>query len=330
MNLVALLLAASEPVPLSEVIGRVAGFDDEGLAFNTLEKRFDRDRKDLRAIGLDVEYLGRADGMGGYRIDRSKSMQKPLNLLPSEAALLAIAGRIGAAATGGGALHEALKSALRKLAVDIPTDDPTPATLPLLVARRRRNEVGTHSRVELLARAVSESLVVRFSYLGGRDTEPNARTVTPFGLGLALGAWYLVGACHDRNAVRVFRLSRMAGSVSIDHLAAPRRKDADFDLRSHLPVQPFDVGKGEKTRIVLRLRGARRAQVFDPALSPRVVTQDRDGLVVELKARHPEGFVHWILTAGGDIEALEPSSLRQRVHAAALNAITGGDDGDDP
>jgi predicted DNA-binding transcriptional regulator YafY len=138
MNLVSMLLASRIPVPLTSILGSVAGYDDTDVPKDTLEKRFDRDRKELRAIGLDVEYHPLDDGIGGYTIDRRKNLQRPLKLTPAEATLLSIAGRIGAAATGGGALHEALKSALRKLAVDTPGRRSSGRRFRLLVSRERR------------------------------------------------------------------------------------------------------------------------------------------------------------------------------------------------
>ena len=321
MNLVSMLLASRVPVPLSSILGSVSGYDDADAPRDTLEKRFDRDRKELRAIGLDVEYHPLDDGIGGYTIDRRKNMQRPLKLAPAEAALLAIAGRIGAAATGGGALHEALKSALRKLAVDTPVDDGPEDSLPLVVSRERREDAPGHRSIEMLANAVAEHRTVRFLYASGSGETTRSRNVTPWGLGLALGAWYVVGWCHAKKDVRVFKLVRIEGEVEIAGDVTPIPRPRDFVLKDHLPVLPYDVGRGERERVVLRLKGAREAQAFDAALSPRVLRRDDDGLVIELRVRHPEGFVPWILTASGDVEALEPATLRTAVRAAAMQAL---------
>ena len=48
LNLVSCLLAARTPVPFSEIRGQVVGYDDEADA-EAMEKRFDRDKAELRA-----------------------------------------------------------------------------------------------------------------------------------------------------------------------------------------------------------------------------------------------------------------------------------------
>ena len=119
MNLVAALLASRKPLPFKEIAGRVVGYDDSA-ADEALEKRFDRDKAELRRLGVPVEYQA-GDGVtdSGYVIPRDRVFQQKVSFTPQEAMLLSIAGRVGAAATGGGTLEEALKSALRKLSVDI-------------------------------------------------------------------------------------------------------------------------------------------------------------------------------------------------------------------
>ena len=44
------------PRPFSEIRGRVSGYDDEASE-EALEKRFDRDKKDLRKLGVPIEYV---------------------------------------------------------------------------------------------------------------------------------------------------------------------------------------------------------------------------------------------------------------------------------
>ena len=70
LNLVSYLLSARAPVPFSDMRAQVVGYDDEASP-DAIEKRFDRDKADLRAIGVVIEY--KADdptGQAGYVIDK--------------------------------------------------------------------------------------------------------------------------------------------------------------------------------------------------------------------------------------------------------------------
>src|SRR5262245_46265385 len=68
LNLVSYLLSARAPVPFSDIRSQVKGYDDEASP-DAVEKRFDRDKADLRAIGVVIEYTA-ADpyGRAGYVI----------------------------------------------------------------------------------------------------------------------------------------------------------------------------------------------------------------------------------------------------------------------
>ena len=69
LNLVSYLLSARAPVPFADIRGRVVGYDDEATP-DAVEKRFDRDKADLRAIGVNIDYVtSDSFGRAGYVID---------------------------------------------------------------------------------------------------------------------------------------------------------------------------------------------------------------------------------------------------------------------
>src|SRR5204863_5376054 len=55
LNLVAFLLSSRTAVPFSKIKGRVSGYDDDATP-EALEKRFDRDKAELRALGVPIVY----------------------------------------------------------------------------------------------------------------------------------------------------------------------------------------------------------------------------------------------------------------------------------
>lgn len=314
MNLLSALLAAGEPLPFREIAGRVIGYDDP-VGMDALEKRFERDKSDLRTLGLPVEYVpASAQERAGYRIPTDRVFLQEVRLTPEESVLLSIAGRVGTHATGGGPLEGALKSALRKLAVDLPLPDAMADTEGLTVLRARQADPAVRERLAALAEAVTRNHRVRITYHALGSSEPTAREVEPYGLGMAHGAWYLVGHCHRRGMVRVFKLLRIVGSV--ETLARPDAPPdfvvpEDFDIDRHLGLEVWEMGETEPVRAQLRA-------------APGVFPDDEQGQPVlerELEVRQPDALVSWVLAQGGQAVVEGPDGLNDRVRGVARELL---------
>jgi predicted DNA-binding transcriptional regulator YafY len=317
MNVLALLLSARNPVPFSEIAGRVIGYDD-GAGADALEKRFDRDRQDLRELGVEVEYAHEtAEMSGGYFIRKDATFQRKIAITREEAMLLSVAGRVGAAATGGGALLDALKGALRKLAVDTPLVEPGREEVGVL--RVDAGDARSKQLVASLAEAIARGQRSSFKYRGMQDRAAQARRVSPWGLGMFRGAWYLAGFDHARKATRVFKVARIQGKVAPD--PGPRAPEdtapADFRMEDHLPREAYDHGASPKETVVLRVLGPPDRAAFSPGVKPKVVSDDGTTSVVAIEVRRPLGLVPWVLSCGGDVEVVRPAALRSAVRRAA-------------
>ena len=98
MNLVAFLLASAEPVPFATIRKTVVGYNDLARE-DAVEKRFDRDKKELREIGIPVEYTPSDEqGRDGYFIPLEEYFHHELDLTAEEATLLVVlanAARVG-------------------------------------------------------------------------------------------------------------------------------------------------------------------------------------------------------------------------------------------
>lgn len=319
MNLLALLLAARQPVPFSAIGGRVTGYDD-GAEPETLEKRFDRDRQDLRELGVEVEYTPEGfERPAGYFVRKDSIFQRKITITNEEAMLLSIAARVGAAATGGGALFDALKGALRKLAVDTPLVDLPPGSEAVGVLRVDAGDPRSRQLIAGIAEAIARERRLRFRYQGMRDRAARVRRVSPYGLGLFRGAWYLAGFDHGRRATRVFKVARIHGRVEADP-GERGPEDAvpeDFRMQDHVPREAFDLGSSAPETVVLRVLGPPDRAAFSPGVSPEVVSDDGTTSVVKVLVRRPLGLVPWVLSCGGDVEVVRPATLRAAVVRAA-------------
>lgn len=166
--------------------------------------------------------------------------------------------------------------------------------------------------------AIADRQAIRFTYRGADGTR-SVRTVDPFRIVFRAGRWYLVGNDRDRDAIRVFRLSRMeSGSEAVGPSAPP---PAGFRAEYHLTASP--IGGGDHAGSA---RIAFAPHAVWPARRSVEVRSERptdDGWTeLEIPNGDPEWLAAWILSFGEDALVLEPDALRAEV-IARLEAVVG-------
>jgi predicted DNA-binding transcriptional regulator YafY len=173
----------------------------------------------LHELGIPIE--GQRGVGGGYRI-RPGFRLPPLMLDDDEAVVVALgvlaAGRLGLAGSSEsveGALakiHRVLPDALRRrvealeATLDFTRSAPTGAPV-------------TGGAVLLLAEAIRRRLRLRAGYTSFSG-EVTRRELSPYGLVVHSGRWYLAAYDHDRRDLRTFRVDRMRRAAISNHAAA--------------------------------------------------------------------------------------------------------------
>jgi proteasome accessory factor B len=218
LNLVLCLMAAEQPVPREVIERQVRGYD-LGAADGAVERMFERDKDELRSMGLPIETVETAAGIG-YRIVPARYALPDIDLTDAERTAVALAAQVWAR----GAVDGLPATAVLKLESVAPdgwtsAEPSPPATL-----------TGDDAALAPLIRAVTEGVVIRFPYRAPDQSEDTRRTVSPWGLRSSDGRWFLVGWDHDREAPRTFRVSRITGPVSTARGQAPRPAPEDFDV----------------------------------------------------------------------------------------------------
>jgi proteasome accessory factor B len=318
LNLVSYQLSARAPVPFSDIRTQVVGYDDAASP-DAVEKRFDRDKADLRAIGVVIEYRAEdPSGHPGYVIDKQGYFLPELSLGPEDAMLLAVLQR--ALGVVDDPLGRNLKSALAKLTIDSQLPEPLRASVTeqhlLDVGRGTKDPQREH--LAGLGEAVAHRRRVAFRYWTIDDDRTEKRTVRPYGLGLADGNWYLVGFDEDRGAVRNFRLDRIRGKVVLlARRGGPEFEVPDgFDVGGYVGIEEFQIDEGSPPVTVTietdevatwllerRLRGAGR-------LTPRA---DGTG-IYEVEVKSEEGLLRWLAEFGQRVRILSPARLATAFH----------------
>lgn len=313
LNLVSYLLSARAPVPFSEVRGKVVGYDDDASP-DAVEKRFDRDKADLRSIGVNIEYIANdLFGRAGYVIDPQGYFLRQTDLEPEDAMLLAVLQRTLGIVDD--ALGRNLKSALAKLTIDNPLPEPLRTSVGeqhLLTLGRPNTDPG-RTHIADLGEAVGRRRRVTFRYHTVDANRTEERTIHPFGLGLVDGNWHLVGHDEDRGGMRNFRLDRIRGKVKIiDKKDGAYEVPEDFDINRYVSQEEFDIGEGPEIEVVVAFDEIstwllQRRRIGGGKL---VVQDDGTGLLT-FRIRNEEGFHRWVAEFGQRAKIVKPEQLAE-------------------
>jgi predicted DNA-binding transcriptional regulator YafY len=256
---------------------------------------------------------------GGFSLVRGYKMP-PLVLTPQEAVAVSLG--TGLVAEMWGQLYrEAARGALAKLENILPDEQ----RHEIAWARRSLVALGMHradltslgETLDRLRRAVRERRRVQMDYQSRGQAELAGRECDPYALVYRWGWWYVVGFCHQRRAVRTFRVDRIAALSLLDQgFDIP----AGFDIHTYLAQE-----ETLQNSILVKLR-------FSPDMAP-VAREDRltwesmeelpdGGLIVTMLAWDVLWGVSTALAYGPGVTLLEPEEARQTVKEWAL-AISG-------
>ncbi|MEO8814042.1 MAG: YafY family protein [Mycobacterium sp.] len=318
LNLVIALLSTRGYLTAEKIRSSVAGYENSPND-EAFSRMFERDKNELRDLGIPLE-TGRASSsvvVEGYRINRDAYALPEIRLTPDEAAAVAVAGQLWETPELISATQGALLK-LRAAGVDVDPDAPIEITAPAGAAESR----GSEGALGILLSAVSSGQAVKFEHRSSR-TEPHImRTVEPWGVVTANGRWYLVGHDRDRDATRVFRLSRMGSKVTAIGSPGVVQRPADADLRQIVTQAVAETPTGVQARVWVasgRVTALRRAGT--PVEQRRLA--GRDGEVIELEIGSTDRLTRDIAGYGADAVVLEPESLRSAVLARLQAQIDG-------
>jgi len=290
VNLTIALLATKRYLTKSEIFRTVDGYEGSPEA---MERMFERDKDDLRSLGIAIE-LGSFDPLfedeAGYRITPSSYKLDLGELDGTDIALLSIA----ASAWTGAALERESTSALIKLA-SMGLDSDSQA-LSLLAPRIN----GTNENFTLITDAIIRRSEIEFEYVSS-DLTKQQRRIAPYSLRGQSGSWYLVGQDLEKNSLRTFRLDRIVSEVSAS------KKSNTYVIPDEIP----DQGAEEVREIArIRIRKNRGHQLRSYAT---VIDGDEEWDEVSLPIVDANWLLRTILWHRDDVVLLEPSSLRKQV-----------------
>lgn len=290
VNLTIALLATKRYLTKSEIFRTVEGYEG---APEAMERMFERDKDDLRSLGIAIE-LGTFDPLfedeAGYRITPSSYQLDLGELDGTDIALLSLA----ASAWSGAALERESTSALIKLSsMGIESDSEALSLLTPLVSVTSEN-------FALITDAIIRRSEIQFEYVS-TDLSTQVRRIAPYSMRGQSGSWYLVGLDREKDSLRTFRLDRIISEVTID------KKGSAFNIPDQLPYKSADEAR---EIAILRIRKNRGHQLRSLAT---LLKAEEEWDEISLPIVDTSWLMRAILWHRDDVIALEPATLRKSV-----------------
>ena len=309
LSLISFLMAERRPVSALEIKADVEGYsqmNDEAFA-----RRFYADRSELESLGIQLKVDKPAEG---YYEAENYSLPPENFYLPAIAFTDEELGALRMSLyllDGEFAYAEPLRLALQQLSWGKPSplDAPEERSVALAVtAGSGGRELS--ARLSKVETAIFRRKTILFDYYTiGRDAQEK-RKVDPYHLLFRGGQFYLIGHAHERDDVRVFRVSRIRGKVGYSSKAEHdfNRPD-EFDPRMYATRTDWQLGDAVgRARIWLSDRIDWLAlRHFGHAGD--VTEEDGGGVIFETDYAVSRQVLSWVLGLGDQARIEGPDEL---------------------
>jgi predicted DNA-binding transcriptional regulator YafY len=316
LSLISYLMAERRPVTAVEIRRDVEGYS--GMNEDAFARRFYADRSELESLRIQLTVERPADGAAeqeNYSLRPENFHLPPIAFTDKELAALQTALSL---LDGEFAYAEPLRLALQQITWGRPS--PLRAPEQSSVALGITASAGGHDLSARLAKvetAIFRNKTIVFDYYTMERDEVSSRRVDPYHLLFQGGQFYLLGYAHEREAIRVFRLSRIRGKVSYATKAEHDfRRPTDFDPRAYAGRADWQLGDEQgvaeiliSERIAWQVeRHFGRYGDIRPPQGDVARAEDADRLFLTGYS-NPRGLISWVLGLGVHARLLAPEEL---------------------
>jgi proteasome accessory factor C len=318
LSLISFLMAQGRPVSALEIKREVEGYSD--MNDDAFARRFYADRAELESLGIQLGVEKPGEGFFEAELYSLPPENFYLDEIEfSDAELAALSTALMLLTDGGFAYAEPLRLALQQVAWGHPNPlkegERAPVEMAMTASAGGRDLSQRLSKIET---AISRRKTIEFTYFTMERGETEKRKVDPYHLVFRGGQFYLIGLSHEREAVRVFRLSRIQGKVGYaskaEHDFSPPE---DFDRRDYGSRADWQLGETKGTaKIFVRERVAwmiERDFGGYGTLRNAVKADDAPGKgrVFETSYASERELIAWVLRWRQNAEVLAPDDLRK-------------------
>jgi proteasome accessory factor BC len=322
LSLISFLMAQGRPVSALEIKREVEGYSD--MNDDAFARRFYADRAELESLGIQLGVEKPGEGFFEaelYSLPPENFYLEAIEFEDNELAALSTA--LLLLTDGGFAYAEPLRLALQQVAWGHPNPlnegERAPVEMAMTASAGGRDLSQRLSKIET---AISRRKTIEFTYFTMESGETAKRKVDPYHLVFRGGQFYLIGHSHERDAVRVFRLSRIQGKVGYatkaEHDFSPPE---DFDRRDYGSRADWQLGENRgRAKIFVRDRIAWLIERDFGVYGELRTAKKADGApgkgsVFETDYASPRELIAWVLRWRQNVQVLAPEGLREEVES---------------
>jgi len=317
LSLISFLMAQGRPVSALEIKREVEGYSD--MNDDAFARRFYADRAELESLGIELGVEKPGEGFFEAELYSLPPENFYLDAIEfSDDELAAMSTALMLLSEGEFAYAEPLRLALQQVAWGHPNPlkegERAPVEMAMTASAGGRDLSQRLSKIET---AISRRKTVEFTYYTMERDETEKRKVDPYHLVFRGGQFYLIGHAHERDAVRVFRLSRIQGKVGYaskaEHDFSPPE---NFDRRDYGQRADWQLGEIRgRARIFVRDRIAWLIERDFGAYGELRPAKKADGApgkgsVFETDYASPRELIAWVLRWRQNAQVLGPDELR--------------------
>jgi proteasome accessory factor BC len=322
LSLISFLMAQGRPVSALEIKREVEGYSD--MNDDAFARRFYADRAELESLGIQLGVEKPGEGFFEAELYSLPPENFYLDAISfDDAELAALSTALLLLTDGGFAYAEPLRLALQQVAWGHPNPlaegERAPVEMAMTASAGGRDLSQRLSKIET---AISRRKTIEFTYFTMERGDTQKRKVDPYHLVFRGGQFYLIGYSHEREAVRVFRLSRIQGKVGYatkaEHDFSPPE---DFDRRDYGSRADWQLGETQgraviwvKERIAWLIErdfGA-YGEIRDAKSSDGAPGKGR---IFETDYASHRELIAWVLRWRANAQVLAPDDLRAETEA---------------
>jgi proteasome accessory factor C len=311
LSLISYLMAERRPVTAPEIRRDVEGYS--AMNEDAFARRFYADRSELEALGIQLSVDKPVEGLAeqeNYSLPPENFHLPAIEFDDAELAGLQTALSL---LDGEFAYAEPLRLALQQISWG--RSNPLQAPEQRSIALGITASAGGHDLSQRLAKietAIFRRKTIVFDYYTMARDELGSRKVDPYQLLFQGGQFYLVGRAHEREDIRVFRLTRIRGKVAYASKAEHDfQRPTEFDPRAYANRIQWQFGDPVGTAEV-RIAGRIAWQIerhFGRHGEMRPAGDGSEDRIFETSYADARQLVAWVLGLGEHAHVLGPPEL---------------------
>jgi len=165
-----------------------------------------------------------------------------------------------------------------------------------------------HEQFLLIKTAILDRRRLAFDYYSTSSSDRTSRVVEPLQLWFKSKTWYLKAYCLERQAMRVFKLSRMKNLTLRDETFI-----GDYSLEAYHEQELTNKTEQSNVTMKLKIDSALSYRVYDEFEEPQIAHGEDGSFIITVTYPEDEWIYGYILSFGSMAEVLEPLRIRENI-----------------